>query len=116
MAKDVETPEEEWEEVSTGIGEQWDFEKSGDLIGTFVGAINVELRTARQDGSNSALAWTFITDEDERVFVWDSYQLAEAMTDAGSGDRVKIHFAGVREFDNGARRIKQYKVFMKKQS
>jgi hypothetical protein len=116
MAKDVETPEEEWEEISTGIGEQWDFDKNGDLIGTFLGAENIELKEPRADGKTTALAWRFATDSDELVFIWDSYQLGLAMTEAGSGDRVKIHFDGYREFDNGSRRIKQYKVFMKKQS
>lgn len=125
MAKETTPPveENEWEEISVGIGEQWDFDKRGDLIGVIVGAKSVDLpeHSQREDASGelrtSAGIWEFmLPDTGEMVFLWDSYQLTEALKDVGSGDLVKIHFDGYRSFtgSDGPRQVKQYKVSKKK--
>jgi hypothetical protein len=122
MAKNPTTPseEEEWEEVQSGLGEQWDFE-AGPMIGYMIGKFPIELPekswTKNDDGSirKVADAWKFaLRDTGEEVFIWDSFQLSEALTNPGSGDLVRISFDGYREFDNGRRRVKKYKVALKK--
>lgn len=119
MAKETTPVEEEWEEVKIGLGEEWDFEKNGDLIGTLVGAKNIDLPEhswgTGPDGEvrKTAGVWEIANDNGEIFFIWDSYQLTEALTDFGRGDRIKVHFDGYRKFDSkgGPRQVKQYRVF-----
>lgn len=121
MAKEPQatTTEEEWEEVQVGIGDEWDF-KNGDLIGNFLQARIIELpeqsQTKQEDGSirDKATIFEFALDSGEVVFLWESYQISEGMKDATSGSRVKIVYEGVKDIQNGARRVKQYKFFVKK--
>lgn len=124
MAKPAPNPsptdDEGWETVETGLGEEWDFDKNGPLVGTIIGTREVDLPehkwTEQADGiRKTAKAWTFQTgDTGEEVFLWESYQLTEKLKDVGTGDAVRIFFEGMREIDGGRRRVKQYKVQTRK--
>ncbi len=110
--------EDDWEQVSTDIGTEWDFDKGGDLVGYFLGPKEIDLpEKAQRDGRTKAIIWEFaLQDSGEQVFLWDSHQLSNAMTDPGIGDLVKVQFGGYRQFNSadGPRQVKQYKVFLKK--
>lgn len=112
---------DEWEEVQVGMGEEWDFEKNGDLVGTFLQARIIELPekswTKQEDGEirKTSTIFEFALDgTGEQVFIWESYQVVEGMKDATTGTRVKVQFTGVKDFDGGKRRVKQYKFFIAK--
>jgi len=112
------TDSDDWEEQQIGFGEEWDFEKNGDLIGTFIGNKEIDLpERSQRDGRTTAKIWEYMLDDTgEIVFLWDSHQLAEAMTKPGTGDKVKIKFEGYRKFDgsDGPRQVKQYRLWTKK--
>lgn len=121
MAKEpvnTTTDSDDWEEQQIGFGEEWDFEKNGDLIGTFIGNKEIDLpERSQRDGRTTAKIWEYMLDDTgEIVFLWDSHQLAEAMTKPGTGDKVKIKFEGYRKFDgsDGPRQVKQYRLWTKK--
>ncbi len=123
MAKEPVAPttDDEWEEVQVGIGDEWDFQK-GDLVGTFLQARIIDLpeqsQTRQDDGTirDKATIFEFALDDPagEVVFLWESYQISEGLKDATSGSRIKIHYEGMQEIQNGARRVKKYKFFVKK--
>lgn len=104
---------DEWERVQAGLGEQWDFDKSGDLIGTWVGAEVVELKEPGLDGKSEATAYMFALDDGSQVFLWQSYALTNALEKCGVGDRVKIVYKGQRDFtgEKGAQRVNVFEVF-----
>ncbi len=111
--------DDEWDEVSVGIGTEWDFDKRGVLIGYYMGPKEIPLppKSVEKTGNTVATVHEFATkDEGEAVFLWDSYQLALAMTEPGMGDLVRIEFMGREAFtgDDGPRQVKRYKVSMKK--
>jgi len=112
------TEDEGWEQVSTDLGTEWDFDKYGDLVGYFLGPKEIDLpEKSRRDGRTKATIWEFaLVDSGEQVFLWDSHQLATAMTEPGMGDLVKVQFGGYRKFDSseGPRQVKQYKVLLKR--
>lgn len=121
MAKDTPVTEPEWEEVSVGIGEEWDFDKRGDLIGKFIATRMVPIPEAKQYTKNGELVkeaqiWEFVDENGEVYFLWDSYKLAEGLKDAGAGSMVKIQFQGYKKFDgsDGPRQIKEFKIFLAK--
>lgn len=125
MAKEPANPllEDDWEEISTGIGEEWDFDKKGQLIGTYKGTEYVDIPKEKQrpnkDGSirERAMTYTFETaDEGATVFVWESHQMNEAMKEVTEGDLVRIQFDGYKKFDgsDGPRQVKQFKVSVKR--
>lgn len=118
--KDTPVEEEEWEDVAAGIGEQYNFDQ-GPLIGYLIGKQKMDLPerswSTNPDGSirKEADVWRFaLRDTGEEVFIWDSYALSEALTEPGSGDLVRIVFEGTRDFDNGKKKVKKYKVSVKK--
>lgn len=120
MAKDTTNPDEGWETVESGLGEEWDFDK-GPLVGTAIGVEIIELPerswTENSDGTirKDAKAWKFnLADDGSEVFIWESYQLTEKLKDVGPGDAVRIFYEGQREIDGGKRRVKQYKVQTRK--
>jgi hypothetical protein len=109
--------EDEWEDVKVGIGDQWDFETQGVLIGHIVGKFPIDLPerswSQNPDGTTRKVAdaWKFaLRDTGEEVFIWDSYALSDALTEPGFGDLVRIQFEGYKDFDNGKKRVKKYKV------
>jgi len=120
MAKEptTTTTDDGWEEISVGAGDEWDFDKNGPLIGNFIGTQEIDLpEHSQRDGRTTAKIWQFALEgTGELVFIWDSFQLGEAMTKPGSGDLVRISFEGYKSFTgtDGPRQVKQYKVAMKK--
>jgi hypothetical protein len=127
VAKEESTPitdDEGWEKAEAGIGEEWDFDKNGDLVGVFVKTRHIDLPERSQrpgpDGElrKTAQIWEFMLPEGEIVFIWDSHQLAELMTAPGMGDQVKIRFKGYKKFDgsDGPRQVKEYDLWHKPKS
>lgn len=120
MAKEPANPlaGDDWEEISTGIGEEWDFDKSGQLIGTYKGTEYVDIPVERQiDGRTRAMTYQFETaSEGATVFCWESYQLTEAMKEVSIGDLCRIQFDGYKKFDSaaGPRQVKQFRVSVKR--
>lgn len=106
----------EWETLRTGLGKEWTFE-SGPLIGHWVGVETVPIDPPGPDGRDSADAYIFADSNGEQVFLWASHELATAMTQAGTGDKLRISFLGRDTFtgDDGPRQIKRYKVERAKQ-
>ena len=114
---DVPVDDDEWEDVKTGLGTEWDFDKRGTLTAYFIGPREVQLPEKDASGRTVAMIYEFATVADgEQVFIWESYQLAQALTEPGSGDIVRISFLGEEPFKSkdGPRRVKKYKVQMKK--
>lgn len=125
MAKEPANPllEDDWEEISTGIGEEWDFDKTGDLIGTYKGTEYIDIPEEKQrpqaDGSKRTRAMTYqfeTASEGATVFVWESYQLNEAMKEVTEGDLCRLKFDGYKKFDgsDGPRQVKQFKISVKR--
>jgi len=119
MADKPEVQDEEWEDVSVGLGTEWDFEKRGILTGYYMGPKEIPLpeKAREKTGRETAMVHEFAEKETgEAVFIWDSYQLALAMTEPGVGDLVRVEFQGRDSFtgDDGPRQVKRYKVSMKK--
>lgn len=111
--------DDEWEDVKTGLGTEWDFDKRGMLTAYYMGPREVELPEKSQEktGRATATIYEFATVADgEQVFLWESYQLAQALTEPGMGDMVRIQFLGEETFSgsDGPRRVKKYKVQIKK--
>ena len=128
MAKETEaTPVDtnEWEEVTTGLGNEWDFEK-GPLVGIYQGTKEVAIKEDKQqtndDGTKrtTALAHTFATVGDgELVFVWGSALLDEAFTEIGFDDKVRVEFQGRENFSGGdgkPRQVKRFRVHKAKKN
>lgn len=125
MAKEPANPllEDDWEEISTGIGNEWDFNvHGGTLIATYEGVEFMDIPEEKQrenaDGTmrTRAKVFRFVTaDSGESVFLWESHQLNEAFEDVNEGDLVKVQFDGYKSFtgSDGPRQIKQYKVSRK---
>lgn len=113
VAPDVPAPanaEPEWETLRTGLGKEWDFEKNGPLVGTWVG---IETMPIEKDPDRTeANAYIFADPNGEQVFLWESHELSTALTQAGVGDKLRISFLGRDSFtgDDGPRQIKRYKV------
>lgn len=111
---------EEWETVSVGLGTEWDFEKSGPLVGFYKGTQDVELSEEKQKQAaaqgnprKTATAHQFTKGNDgEEVFVWGSHELDKAMEEIGVDEKVRITFLGIEQFkaDDGPRQVKRYKV------
>jgi hypothetical protein len=124
MAKETEAAPvadtDEWDEVTTGLGTEWDFDKDGVLVAIYQGtkevAIAEEKQQTNEDGSKRthALAHTFATvSSGELVFVWGSALLDEAFTEIGFDDKVKVEFQGRENFtagDGKPRQVKRYRV------
>jgi hypothetical protein len=127
VAKSRQTPaateaadNDEWETIPTGsLGNEWDFDRDGALIGNYLGSRTVE--TAKlESGEATAHLFAPIGDPESVVFLWESADLAGAFRVDGDGtslirvgDKVRVTFLGERAFTaaNGQpRRIKQYRV------
>ena len=113
QAPPVPENNDEWERIAVGLGEQWDFEKDGPLIGVWTGAEVVGLKEAGLDGKKEATAYLFDTDTGESVFLWQSYALTNALEKVGVGDRLKIVYKGQRDFtgERGNQRVNVFEIF-----
>jgi hypothetical protein len=111
----------EWETVVVGLGDEWDFERNGSLVGNYLGTTTVE--TTKVD-SGEATAFRFRVGNDD-VFVWGSSEIERAFsrkipdTDdpiIALGDRVKIDYLGIDQFTGakGPMQIKRYRVAIPK--
>lgn len=116
-AEAPQTTDDEWEQISTGIGREWDFDKDGPLVANWVSVETVDLKPPFQkdpDGNDrtKALAYVFADTNGEQVFLWESHELSQALTQAGVGDKLRISFLGRESFtgDDGPRQVKRYKV------
>lgn len=104
----------EWTTISTGIGEEWDFERDGPMIGFFLGSTSVETRKT-ESGVATAYQFAPVGQPDEIVFVWESSELARAFASdmVRTGDKVRIRFLGREQFtgeDGKPRQVKRYRV------
>lgn len=110
----------DWETVNTGsLGNEWDFERDGPLVGHFLGSRVIET-TKTQSGEATALQFAPVANPDDIVFIWESADLG-IFSDTDSiirvGDLVRIAYLGRRQFtaaDGTPRQIKQYRVQMPK--
>lgn len=119
MAKISDAPEttdsEQWETINSGsLGNEWDFDQDGPLVGYFLGTRTVPT-TKVDSGEATAIQFSLRSDPDEIVFVWESSDLKIfSNTDMfRTGDLTKITYLGRRSFtgsDNKPRQIKQYRV------
>lgn len=106
---------DEWETIPTGsLGEEWDFEHDGPLIGHYLGSRTVETRKL-ESGEATAHLFAPVRDPESVVFLWESADLRGAFDGdkIRMGDKVRVTYLGERAFtaDNGQpRRIKQYRV------
>lgn len=103
-----------WETLPGGsMGDEWDFERDGTLIGHFVGLKTVETQKV-ESGEATAILIAPLTTPDREVFVWASKELDALTGDlVRVGDLVKIDFLGRDQFtdkDGKPRQIKRYKV------
>jgi len=127
MAKEPANPllEDDWEEISTGIGEEWDFDKNSTLIGVYKGTEYVNIPEEKQrvntdtgEKRTRAMTYNFIAaDNGDEVFIWESYQLNEAMSEVQEGELCKVSFDGYKNFsgkDGGPRQVKKFKVAVKR--
>ena len=116
----IDADADEWENIPTGgLGEEWDFEQSGTLIGNYLGSRDVETPKV-ESGKATAHQIAPHDAPDTIVFVWESAELAGAFKvgDDGTslirvGDRIRITFLGRRNFvgaDGKPRQIKQFKI------
>ena len=114
--------DEDWETATADIGTEWNFEKDGDLIGTWVGKETIDLpehsqRVNERTGEirDKAEIYQFRLDNGEEVFIWASHQIDAAMAKPGLYDRVKIHFKGYKSFTGkqGPQQVKEYEVKFK---
>lgn len=119
-------PEIDWETINTGsLGDEWDFERNGPLIGYFTGTRVIETQKV-DSGEATAILFSPYKHQDEQVFIWQSADLeifSEPESPILQGDLCKITFLGIRQFtgtnkDGKAepRQIKQYKVQAQKRS
>lgn len=103
----------EWETLRPGLGEEWDFDRRGPLVGTYEGPTTVPLQPSPADPRTETTAYEFTVHPDgERVFVWASYELAQALTEAGVGDLLRVELLGRSQFvgPDGPRTVKRYRV------
>lgn len=113
----VDPVDEEWEQVGSTLGNEWDFDKDGPLIGHYLGSEAVELKNPLNDEKGNvrthATAFRFAHEPDgEIVFLWSSYEVEQAMKVIGPGDKVRVTALGRESFtgDDGPRQIKRYKI------
>lgn len=120
MPKEPQNPllEDDWEEISTGLGEEWDFDKSGQLVGTYKGTEYIDIPVEKQrEGRTRAMVYNFEEAANgESVFVWESYQLRESMKEVTEGDICRIQFDGYKQFNGaeGPQTVKKFKVSVKR--
>lgn len=111
---------DEWETIPTGgLGDEWDFDRDGVLIGNYLGSREVETEKI-ESGKATAHLFAPVTDPDRIVFVWESAEIATAFSGdlIRVGDKVRVTFLGIRQFTGkkGPQQIKQYKVEAAKRS
>jgi hypothetical protein len=123
MAKDTSLVGEdtvEWETLSTGsLGQEWDFDRDGPLVGHFRGSRTVPTEKV-ESGEATAYLFSPVNAPDSEVFVWGSSEIAAAFaalpdgsTLIREGDLVRIAYLGRDQFtgaDGKPRQIKRFKV------
>lgn len=102
--------DEGWNEVKIGIGDkltltqgQW----TPPL--TYLGRVVI---TEGQgiDPGDKAPALTFCTQDGEAVFLWETYQLAQAFKDIREGTITRVKFLGMAELEGSSQRVGRYRV------
>lgn len=107
-------PIEEWDTIGGGIGDEWDFDRDGALVGNFLGSRIVET-TKVESGQATAYQFAPRVAPDTVVFVWGSYEIESALSGdlVRVGDLVRISYLGTRQFtgqDGKPRVVKQFRV------
>lgn len=126
---EIPSPEDEgWEDVVIGLGEEWDFDKFGFLVGRYIGTQSMDVPDRNNPGQMRTTAvhrFEADSNEDAPVFVWGSYQLDEAFNPSDgspsqirAGDSVRIDPLGTKSFssEDGPRTLKQFRVRVKRAS
>ena len=101
--------EEEWETVQTGLGQSYDPETKGPLVGDYLGSTSKLI----EDRDQTVHQFSPVNEPDMIYFIWGGYELDEAMSKITQGTRCRISFAGRDQFkakDGKPRQIKHYKV------
>lgn len=114
----------EWETLTLGLGDSWDFEHYGPMTGHFLGTTTrpVADKETGEIRSTNVHQFAEYSDPDRVVFVWGSSQLDDAFTSdlIKQGDLVQIVFLGIDQFtdkESGKPRvIKRYKVRLAKRT
>lgn len=113
MAEKATADAPQWEDVRTGLGDEWPIEDRP-LDGNFLGMSTKELTGA--DGKErvqSIYQFAPMDAPDTIVFLWGSYQLDEAFREIERGTRCRVTFNGIRQFKDdkgGPRQVKNYRV------
>lgn len=127
LPEDIGENEDEWTNISTGFGDEWDFEMDGALVGNYIGSMTADVPDKNSDVPG-AMRTTMIhqfapqNEPDRVVFVWGSYSIDAVFgTDANGnpnvhlGDRVRIVYRGKREIAGG-KSVRQYTVQVSKRN
>lgn len=104
-----------WEDVGSGLGEEWDFDRDGALIGNYLGSKTVETDKIE---TGEATAYQFAPERDPEsvVFVWGSWQIADAFAQDAIriGDLCKITYLGIKQVGTGddgkPRMVKRFRI------
>lgn len=112
----------EWETLTLGLGDAWDFEHYGPMTGHFLGTTtrDVEDKKTHEIRPTNVHQFAEYADPDRVVFIWGSTQLDDAFASdlIRQGDLVQIIFLGIDQFtdkETGEPRvIKRYKVRLAK--
>lgn len=108
----------QWETMTLGLGEAWDFERNGALIGNFLGSTTQEVTDKQTGEKRTTNVYQFAPydNPEETVFVWGSYAIDSAFSDdrIRQGDLVKITYLGMEQFTDPKtkqpRVAKRYKI------
>lgn len=85
----------QWQNVSAGFGDQWDFEIDGPLVGHYIGSVETTLPDSNNPGQMRT-SWVHqfapMDDPDTVVFVWGSHNLDAAFRgyDADGNDLIPL--------------------------
>lgn len=111
----AEALDEEWETISTGIGEEIPLAEGQSFVGNYLGTTSKELKDPDTESGvrdQSVHQFAPLNDPNEVLFLWGSYELDAGLSKVQQGSKVKVTFTGYGRFnsDAGPRQIKHYKV------
>jgi hypothetical protein len=103
---------EQWDQISTGLGEKIDWEKETIFVGYFKGESSIEGTNA--DGKvGQAGCFLFTERNGTDRFAWKTYQLEQALADVPVGTLVRIDWLGKRDIGKG-QTVNTFRVYKAK--
>lgn len=116
----VPTVTDQWETVAAGLGEEWNFEADGDLIGNYLGTTSIDVPDTNHPGEmRTSLVHQFAPRDDpsEIVFAWGSYSIDQAFGKDENGNLLiplgtlcRVIYKGKREIKGGKQSLRHYIV------